>query len=429
MGKSIELKIGGNRVGLTLPDEADILMIREPPKQVTRQGFAADVKAALFPRPLHGRRIAVVVADKTRLCGYNRYLPVLLDALEEKGATKETICVYIAYGTHAAQSDAECRSAYGEVFSHHRFVHHDCTDGTRFVDMGATRRGTPVRMRKDIIDADLVITFGAISHHYFAGYGGGRKLIFPGLGERAAIYRNHSLFLDTQRQTLSAGCRSGRLAGNPLAEDLAEIEDFRPADVAIHGILDSHGTVCRLMVGSGVDHFRQACATHGQHCEVETVKRYDLVVASCGGYPKDINFIQAHKAVHHAAAFVSDGGALIVFARCSNGIGSATFLPWFDMGGWNAAFAHLSQHYQGNGGTALAMMEKTQRINIFLVTDLSPEMCRAIGVTRMDPASAAIRVRRHSGSIAVIPNASLLVRRWATRQWEGNPELARNPKK
>jgi nickel-dependent lactate racemase len=278
--------------------------------------------------------------------------------------------------------------------------------------MGTTRRGTPVRIRKDILDADLVITFGAISHHYFAGYGGGRKLIFPGLGQQAAIYRNHSLFLDTKRRTLSAGCRSGRLAGNPLAEDLAEIEAYRPADLAIHGILDSHGTVCRLMTGNGVDHFRQACEGHGQNCEVATGDGYDMVAASCGGYPKDINLIQAHKAIHHAAAFVKDGGDLIVFARCRDGVGSTTFLPWFDMGGWDAAFDLLSQSYQGNGGTALAMMEKTRRINIFLVTDLSPGVCRAIGVTRIDPASAATRVRQHRGTIAVIPSASLLVRRW-----------------
>ena len=412
MRKSIQLKIGGNRIDMPLPDEADILTIREPQQTVTRKGFAADLRVILSSAPLHGGRVAVVVADKTRLCGYDRYLPILLNVLEERGASKETLCVYIAYGTHAAQSDADCRAAYGQVYRQYRFVHHDCTDQASFADMGTTRRGTPVRIRKDILDADLVITVGAISHHYFAGYGGGRKLIFPGLGQRAAIYRNHGLFLDAQRRTLAAGCRSGRLIGNPLAEDLAEIEDYRPADVAVHGILDSHGTVCRLMVGRGVDHFRQACEYHGQHCEIEAEKGYDMVVASCGGHPKDINFIQAHKAVHHAAAFVNDGGALILFARCGNGIGSTTFLPWFGMGGWHAAFAHLSQSYQGNGGTALAMMEKTRRIAVFLVTDLSPDVCRTIGVTRIDPSSAAERVGRHTGSIAAIPNASLLVRRW-----------------
>jgi nickel-dependent lactate racemase len=256
-----------------------------------------------------------------------------------------------------------------------------------------------------------VITFGAISHHYFAGYGGGRKLIFPGLGQRAAIYRNHSLFLDAKRRILSPGCRSGRLVGNPLAEDLDEIDGYRPADLAIHGILDSHGRVCRLMVGRGVDYFRQACEYHGKNCEISAGDGYDMVVASCGGYPKDINFIQAHKAIHHAAAFVKDGGALIFFTRCRDGIGSTTFLPWFDMGGWDAAFEHLSQRYQGNGGTALAMMAKTRRIHIFLVTDLSTDVCRTIGVARLDPSSAAKMVWQHGGSLAAIPNASLLVRR------------------
>ena len=416
MGKSIELKIGRHSFGLPLPDDADILMIREPQKTVTREGFATDLGNFPALQRLRHHRIAVVVADKTRLCGYDRYLPILLDALKERGASTEAVSVFIAYGTHAAQSDAECRGAYGDVFSQYRFVHHDCTDDACFADLGTTRRGTPVRIRKDILDADLVITFGAISHHYFAGYGGGRKLIFPGLGQRAAIYRNHSLFLNPKHRVLSAGCRSGRLAGNPLAEDLAEIEGYRPADLAIHGILDSHGGVCRLMVGSGGDHFRQACDYHGQNCEMNAGDSYDMVVASCGGTPKDINFIQAHKAIHHAAAFVKDNGSLIVFARCRDGIGSATFLPWFDMGGWDAAFDHLSQAYQGNGGTALAMMAKTRRIEIFLVTDLSSDVCRAIGVTRLDPPSAANRIRQHRGSIAAIPNASLLVRRWTRHQ-------------
>ncbi len=429
MKKSIELKIGSCQIGLPLPDDADILMNKEPPKTVSKEGFAADLEYALPSRSLQGERLAVVVADKTRLCGYDRYLPILIDALKNRGALKENITVYIAYGTHPGQSDAECRAIYGDVFSRYRFVHHDCTDDTCFADLGATRRGTPVRIRTDIIEADFVVTFGAISHHYFAGYGGGRKLIFPGLGQRAAIYRNHSLFLDPQRRMLSAGCGSGCLAGNPLAEDLDEIEGYRPADLAIHGILNSHGSVCRLMVGSGVDHFRQACEYHGQNCEIDVGEGYDLVAASCGGYPKDINFIQAHKAVHHAAAFVKDGGVLIVFAQCRDGIGSTTFLPWFDMGGWNAAFDHLSHAYQGNGGTALAMMAKTRRIGIFLVTDLPPDVCRSIGVTRLDSGSAVDRVRQHCGSIAVIPNASLLVRRRTRRQFEHHPNLARTTKK
>jgi len=358
-----------------------------------------------------GRSVSVVLADKTRLCDYDQYLPVLVDQLELFGAEPKKITFFIAYGTHLPQSRSESRDAYGEVFSRYRFVHHECANETLFQKMGCSSRGTVIRLRKDILQSDYLITFGAISHHYFAGYGGGRKLIFPGLGHRDAIYQNHSLFLDKKSRALSKACRPGMVKGNPLAEDLAEIESTKTADMAVHGILNSHGQVCRLLVGTNKADFLKACHLHSQHCEVRSDERYAMVAASCGGHPKDINFIQAHKAIHNAADFVADGGLLIVFARCPDGVGSKTFLPWFQMGGRDAAFERLLDAYAGNGGTALAMMEKTERVRIHLVTDLSSDLCKIIGVEKMDESLAAQKIMRHKGSLAVLPNASLLVRK------------------
>ena len=60
--------------------------------------------------------------------------------------------------------------------------------------------------------------------------------------------------------------------------------------------------------------FLEACETHGKNCEIPPAA-FDIVVASCGGYPKDINFIQSHKAVHNAAMFVRDGGLLLLYAE------------------------------------------------------------------------------------------------------------------
>ena len=138
---------------------------------------------------------------------------------------------------------------------------------------------------------------------------------------------------------------------------------------------------------------------------------YELVLASCGGYPKDINLIQSHKAIHHAAAFVRDGGRLILLAACPDGVGSQTFLPWFDLGGWDAVFERLAGRYEGNGGTALALMEKTRRIRIDLVSALPAEIARKIGVGAISMEEARQAVRAHQGTLAVIPNASVLVRR------------------
>jgi nickel-dependent lactate racemase len=407
---SFSLAYGPGQETFTCRCAFDRFGIREPEQVITEQIFRERLQAALVGDGMDLTRPAVVVADKTRLCGYPRYLPVLLDVLEAHGADPRMIRIYIAYGTHPPQKDDESVKAYGTAFHGYAWIQHRC-DQDAFVDLGKTRRGTPVRLRADISEASSVITFGAISHHYFAGYGGGRKLIFPGLGEKGAIYRNHALFLEPDHRRLTPGCRPGRLDGNPLAEDLAECEALRPADLAVHGILDSRGRVCDLLVGRGAEHFRQACARHAFNCEVRPDKPYDLVVASCGGFPKDINFIQSHKALHNAATFVRDGGRLILLAQCRDGIGSQTFLPWFQLGSWDAAFDRLAENYAGNGGTALAMMAKLDRIRISLVTALDPDLAAEIGLDILSPARVQECLDRHTGSLAVIANASLVVRK------------------
>jgi nickel-dependent lactate racemase len=408
MLSTFDLAYGRETVPFTFAAPPEVLRVSDPAPAVDTAVFRQRVRAFLDAAGLDLRRPAVVVADKTRLCGYPTYLPVLLAELLGKGAPEDGLTIYIAYGTHGRQSEIECRSVYGEVYERFHWVHHACKDRSLFVQLGQTRRGTPVRLRADMLHATCLITFGAISHHYFAGFGGGRKLIFPGLGEREAIYANHGLFLDHGRRALSAGCRPGQITGNPLAVDLAEVARFKPADLAVHAILDSHGRVCDLSVGRGEDHFEEACRRHAVHCEAGGGP-FAQVLASCGGAPKDINFIQSHKAVHNAAAFVADGGRLIVLARCPDGIGSGTFLPWFGLGGFQPAFERLAQGYVGNGGTALAMMEKTRRIRIALVTDMNESEVLAMGCEKITMDQA--RQAAVAGRWAVIPNAGLLVRR------------------
>ncbi len=385
------------------------LQIKEPERKITPQLFRQKIEEQLLRLKPDLSNVAIVVGDKTRLCGYPEYLPVLLSALKKMGADNQ-VTIFIAYGTHPNQSEEESLKAYGETFHRETFIHHDCTDRLQFRLLGKTSRGTPVYLRNDIAETSFLITFGAISHHYFAGYGGGRKLIFPGLGFKPAIYQNHSLFLDPKEGRLSQGCQPGKIQENPLAEDLAEIESYKQADLCIHGILDSHGEVCDLLVGSGQSSFEEACKTHGENCGIEHNKQYDLVVASCGGFPKDVNFIQSHKAIHNAAKFVKDGGELIVLAECRDGIGSKTFLPWFEFDDYEAAFDRLSRQYEGNGGTALAMMEKTRRIRISLITELADTEAELIGINKIQLSQAQEKVKGHVGTVAVIPNASLLVK-------------------
>lgn len=406
--RTISLRYGRDHLACTVPADADLLEVREPVVSISHASFRTEVHQLLDPMPPSGP-IAIVVADKTRLCDYPTILPWLIDALMERGTDHSRIRFYVAYGNHVRQSEAESLAAYGPTYTAYPFIHHSSCEPTRFVELGRTRRSTPVRVRQDLLEAGLIITVGAISHHYFAGFGGGRKLLFPGLGEQEAIYANHRLFLDQQSATLARACRPGQLGDNPLAEDLAEIHRLLPPYRSIHGLLDSRGAVASLRFGRTYEDFLAACAEHDACFRVNSDKRYDLVLASAGGFPKDINFIQTHKAIDNASAFVRDGGTLILLAECGDGIGSDTFLPYFAMGGRTAAFAHLAANYSGNGGTALAMMAKSERIRIALVTVLDNDLCRRIGIRHIGLDEANLRVASAT-DVAVIANASMLIR-------------------
>jgi hypothetical protein len=111
---------------------------------------------------------------------------------------------------------------------------------------------------------------------------------------------------------------------------------------------------------------------------------------------------------------VRDQGRLIVFAECRDGIGSQTFLPWYSVGGFDQAFGMLSKKYQGNGGTALAMMNKCQRISISLVTCIDQQTCSLLGVDKWSRTAVGDYLSESQGNTAWIRNASLLVKRHYT---------------
>jgi nickel-dependent lactate racemase len=134
------------------------------------------------------------------------------------------------------------------------------------------------------------------------------------------------------------------------------------------------------------------------------------VIASSGGYPKDINFIQAHKSVHHAAAFVKDGGTLVMLSECIDKIGSDYFMQYLRAGSFEVAFAMLEKKYEGNGGTALSMMGKTKRIRICMLTSLTREDCETLGVTKVSSDEIREIIASEKGIMAVIRNASILVK-------------------
>ena len=378
----------------------------EPVSNINDRIFYSKLERYFNDKEIKNNKILIIVSDKTRLCGYNIYLPVLTEFLTNRLAG--SIEFIIAYGTHKQQTDEESINSYGTIYKQYKFHHHNCGK-SKFVSKGISKRGTYIEINELIYKTDILITFGAVSHHYFAGFGGGRKLLFPGLASKKSVYLNHSLFLDKKNNELHKKCFSGNIAGNPLAEDLKEISDILPARYSIHGILNSMGEVCDLYIGDSYEEYTAVCKKYDLYYKYVEEELYENVIASCGGFPKDINLIQAHKGIHNAAAFVKNGGNLLIFAECRDGTGSETFLKYIEMG-YEKAFAQLADNYAGNGGTALAMMEKTKRINICMVTGLNDKTCSLINICKVDKTAINKLIRSYNGKTLIIDNAGMIIK-------------------
>ena len=111
---SVIFKYGTEEIPFALPDQAEILWVNEPETRITASEFASRIRGELERLDPDVTTVAVVVADKTRLCGYPEFLPVLLDTLKDFGALWDKITVYIAYGTHPHQTHEESIAAYGD---------------------------------------------------------------------------------------------------------------------------------------------------------------------------------------------------------------------------------------------------------------------------------------------------------------------------
>jgi len=406
----ISFKYGAGELTLPLPQHATELRHTEPEAIVDQDLFRRDIHSYLYSLNHQVKRVGISISDKTRLCEFPIYLPLITQALEEHGIARENITFFIAYGTHPRQSEEECLQAYGDSYRNYRFVHHDSRDEEQLSSLGRTTRGTEVKINKGILDNDVLITFGAILHHYFAGFGGGRKLFFPGLAAYDSILHNHKLFLDFEHRTLETGCQSGQLEGNPLAEDLEEINALLPDKLEIHGILNSQRAVCEIHFGLDYDHFMEACHQYDRYFRVKDADQYDLVIASAGGYPKDINYIQSHKSIHNAASFVKDGGTLLILAECRDGIGNQAFMDLFSLGGKEGIFQAMERQYVNNAGTALATLEKADRIQVHFATDIEAGQVEAMGYTPTTFDQAQSLVNQAKGRVAYIENSSILYR-------------------
>lgn len=262
-----------------------------------------------------------------------------------------------------------------------KVVDHDCRDAG-MVNLGTTSHGTPIRINRLVYEADRIICTSGIVYHFLAGYGGGKKAIMPGVSSFESIMANHKLSLNPLGPGLNPDVCAGKLTGNPLSEDMLEAARLADADFMVNSIInnDEH-RVALAVAGDLVAAHAAGAALVDEYFGVSINGLADLVIASCGGYPKDINLYQTYKTVHNMVRAMKPGGVGILLSESCEGIGDDKFRTiCTDFPDNESREQELKNNYEIASFMGYTQLLWAQQNHIIIISSLPPEQVRQMGM-------------------------------------------------
>jgi nickel-dependent lactate racemase len=288
-----------------------------------------------------------------------------------------------------------------------KMYNNNAKDLAEFTHVGTTSRGNAVYFQTRVVEADHIICTGSIVYHFFAGFGGGRKAMLPGVAAYETIRRNHALMLEP-------GAGLGRLKGNPVYEDQIEGVEMRRPSFLLNVVLNERKEFLKIFAGDYIQAHLEACKFVEEISGTAIPQPADLVIASCGGYPKDINVYQLQKTMDNAWMAVREGGVVIILGECAEGVGSELYLQWMQEYKTPERIEEkIRSDFAVGGHKAYAVTRLMKKAQFILVSGLDSSLARTLHFTAAKDMSEALQIALAKlGSnprIFLMPQGSLTV--------------------
>ncbi len=323
------LAFGRTGLEIDLPDSHEYSVLKSPSIAALADPVAS-IEAAL-DRPVAGPSLGALAAGKhtaaISVCDITRpapnivVLPPLLRRLQAAGIPKEGIRILIATGLHRAATPAEIRHIVGEdIAANFEVLNHDARNAAQHRRLGTTKSGTPVFVDERFISADLHLSLGFIEPHLMLGFSGGRKLIAPGLAAEATIKELHS-----SRFMRDPRAREGSVDDNPLHAELLEIARMARHDFIVDVSLTRDRKIAAVFAGDPEAAHRAGFKWVSKALMQTVDKPFDSVITTGAGFPLDMTFYQSIKGITAASQIVRQGGNILLFGACDEGVGAPEF--------------------------------------------------------------------------------------------------------
>ncbi|MDP2857721.1 MAG: nickel-dependent lactate racemase [Bacillota bacterium] len=418
--RRFDLRYGNGHVELQVPAGNLVGVINGKPsvpvadlRAAVRDAIRNPIGSPRLEQIVHpGETVAVLVSDLTRSwCRSDAMVPVVVDELNAAGIPDGDILIMIAVGTHRAQThDEHALLVTPQVMRRVRVVEHNCRD-QRMTYLGTTGFGTPVSINEAVSTADRLVLTGGIVTHDMAGYGGGMKSILPGVSSYATIMAHHKVSLGPKPGTLNDEIGCGKTTGNVFYADIVEAGRLARPDFLVNTVINPDGSIGRVVAGDPEAAHREGQKTVDESFKAPIRERADVVIASCGGHPLDINFYQSTKSLYNAAAALKPGGAMVLLTESRESFGHP--LVEFISTGFASnveRHRHLQEDYDIGKWVGFLATVYAEKYRILLYSSLADRDVASMGMTPVHSAPEAVRLAYElAGPQArtyVIPNAS-----------------------
>ena len=208
--KKFRLPFPGNGRSSSIP-HVNVESPSTPIGELTEKALAAPVGSPGLREIANEKTtVAILVDDPARVTPVHAMLPPILSELHQAGVPPENITIVVALGTHRPASEKDLEKKLGRpVLDGYRVVQHDC-HGDHLVPICRLSTGTEVAIDPFVAKAHLKIGVGSIFPHPMNGFGGGAKILFPGVSNFEAIKEHHFHY------TPEPGCLPGNIDDEPL---------------------------------------------------------------------------------------------------------------------------------------------------------------------------------------------------------------------
>jgi nickel-dependent lactate racemase len=318
--EELELEIPSeNLLAAFYPEEPDPV---PDATAAAREALESPVSGPRFSELLAGvSSVCVIIDNQFRPTPSSKLLPPVLDAIEDAGIGDA--CVVTANGKvfPLSESDVEQKVGRQNLERMERMgiplFQNEPRNEDAYTYIGVSSRGTPVWLHNEVARRELRISIGhAQANHW--GYGGGGKLIMPGVVSDETIESNHCNFVPSPQT------HYGALAG-PMRSDIDEIATMCDLGATMNVLLDTRGRVTDVVFGAHPQAHRVAIERFNEVYAYENpvAEKGHADVAICGVFaPTDHLFFHTGWGCMSADFVVRDGGT-IIYCSPSPGVSTA----------------------------------------------------------------------------------------------------------